>query len=171
MVEHADRLGSEVIGPALREMQERHPCVGDVRGVGAFWAVEGVDWPIDEDAWPRLRTVVRVERERILNGVTERATHYYVTSLPPGAKRLARVIRTHWTIENQLHWRLDVAFREDARTIARGNGAENLALLSKIALNLLQRETSKRRSLALKRKRAGWDNSYLCDCLDRIPTG
>jgi predicted transposase YbfD/YdcC len=74
-------------------------------------------------------------------------------------------VRTHWGIENKVHWVLDIVFREDDCRVRKGNGAENFAVLRHIALNLLRAETSTKRSLKGKRKKAAWDEQYLLKVL------
>jgi predicted transposase YbfD/YdcC len=73
---------------------------------------------------------------------------------------MLHAVRSHWGIENKVHWILDITFREDDSRIRRGNGAENFAVHHHIALNLLKRENSTKQSLRAKRKRAAWDDGY-----------
>ena len=94
--------------------------------------------------------VVQVNREREVNGVNTSTTHYYITSLKGSAKEMGRLIRRHWAIENELHWVLDVAFREDECRVRKDHSARNLAMIRRAVLNMLRREPSK---TALKRKR------------------
>jgi predicted transposase YbfD/YdcC len=89
---------------------------------------------------------------------------YFLSSLPPLARRLGAAIRGHWRIENGLHWVLDVVFREDARRIYDRTTAENVAFMYRLALSLLRGDTSKS-SLKVKRKRTGWSISYLMQLL------
>lgn len=89
---------------------------------------------------------------------------YFLSSLPPVARRLGTAIRGHWSIENGLHWVLDVVFREDARRVYDRTTAENVAFMNRLALSLLRGDTSKS-SLKVKRKRAGWSISYLMQLL------
>ena len=86
------------------------------------------------------------------------------SSLPPTARRIGRGIRGHWRSENELHWVLDVVFREDARRVYERTAAENVALLNRLALSLLRGDTSKD-SMKVKRKRAGWSIPYLAHLL------
>ncbi len=90
----------------------------------------------------------------------ERFTTYYLISDTWDAQTFARVIRAHWSIENSLHWVLDVTMREDAARNRLDNGPENIALLRKWALNIAKTENSKG-SMKGKLKRAGWDNTFL----------
>jgi predicted transposase YbfD/YdcC len=101
-----------------------------------------------------------VEAVRRIGEQTTTTRRYFISSLESDAESMLRAVRSHWGIENQLHWVLDITFREDDSRIRRGNGAENFAVLRHIALNLLTRENSKR-SLKAKRKRAARDDDYL----------
>jgi predicted transposase YbfD/YdcC len=113
--------------------------------------------------WVDLQTAVLVHRVRAANSVTiDRA--FYVTSHAPNPKHLARRIRTHWSIENQLHHCLDVTFAEDRRRIHDENGAQNFALITRYALSLLKREPRKM-SVAMKRRKAAWGKTYVLDVL------
>ena len=76
-------------------------------------------------------------------------------------KRFAKAVREHWGVENEVHWQLDVSFNEDQSRARTGHAAENLAILRRLALNLLKRETTKKRGIRGKQKIAGWDNRYL----------
>lgn len=132
-----------------------------------IWAIdisELPDWP-ELGEWEGLATIVVVRRERVLWNKTTREVHFYLTSCEAQASVLARAIRFHWGIENQLHWVLDVVFREDASRMRKGNRPRNFSLLRRLALNLLSRETSFKKSLKLKRYRASMDNDYLCAIL------
>ncbi|MFN8456598.1 MAG: ISAs1 family transposase [Anaerolineae bacterium] len=111
--------------------------------------------------WAGLECIVRIDSHRQLNHHHSQETRYYISSLPGEPNLLNRVVRTHWTIENQLHWVLDVAFREDDCRVRRGYAAENLALLRHTALNLLKLEHTSKLSIQNKRLRAAWDNDYL----------
>jgi Transposase DDE domain len=91
---------------------------------------------------------------------------FYLSSLPPDAQQLGKAIRQHWSIENQLHWVLDVTFGEDASRIRKGNAPENIALLKRWSINLLNQETSFRRSTRQKAKRASMDVTYLLTVLN-----
>jgi len=117
--------------------------------------------------WPSLRGLVRIEAERYhkVPGKTERETRYYITSLKPDATRLNAAIRQHWSIENKLHWALDVSFGEDQSRKRAGNAAQNFSLLNRIALNLLKQETSLKRGVKGKRLKAAWDHAYLLKLL------
>jgi len=116
--------------------------------------------------WPGLRTLVMVVRVVTcqMTGVTTRETSYYISSLQPNARRIGKAIRGHGSIENGLHWVLDVVFREDARRLYDRTVAENTALLNRLAVSLLRGDPSKG-SLKVKRKRAGRNIRYLAQLL------
>ena len=114
--------------------------------------------------WADVRSVVMIDRTRSVAGKTTTRRAYYVTSLDTDAGVLAKAIRSHWAIENNLHWLLDVAFDEDSRRIRDERSAENWALISRLALVMLKR-SSERLSIALKRKKAAWDPTYLARLL------
>ena len=107
-----------------------------------------------------------VERERQFKNKTENETSYYIGSLSNNAKLFANAVRSHWSVENSLHWVLDVSFREDESRIRKDHAPDNFAVLRHIALNMIKRETSLKKSIKSKRLRAGWDNDYLLKVLD-----
>jgi predicted transposase YbfD/YdcC len=117
--------------------------------------------------WASLQGLVRIESERYhkATGKTEREIRYYITSLKPDAGRLNRAIRQHWSIENKLHWALDVSFGEDLDRKRQKNAAQNFSLLNRIALNLLKQDKTCKLGIKGKRLKAGWDNDYLLQLL------
>ena len=121
----------------------------------------------DQD-WPGLRSVVCIESTRRSGDDVSTEARYYLTSLPPDAPALARSIRSHWQVENSLHWVLDVAFREDDSRVRVGHAPENFAIIRHLALNLLRQDTSRRVGLANKRFRAALDTAYLRSILNGL---
>jgi predicted transposase YbfD/YdcC len=121
-------------------------------------------------AWLGLLTLVMVTRVVTCQatGVTTTEVSYFISSLRPNARRIGAAIRGHWSIENGLHWVLDVVFREDARRLYDRTLAENVALLNRVALSLLRGDVSKG-SLKVKRKRAGRNLGYLAQLLGFPP--
>ena len=106
-----------------------------------------------------------VECERRLPDHTSYETRYFISSLPPNAKQLLDATRGHWGIENSVHWVLDIAFREDESRIRLGNAQHNLAIVRRMALNLLRHEKTAKVGIAAKRKLAGWNPNYLLKVL------
>jgi predicted transposase YbfD/YdcC len=119
--------------------------------------------------WPDLRTVLAVEAIRGVTGTgkIEAETRYFLTSCGDDPAVLVQAIRRHWSIENALHWVLDVTFREDDSRVRDRTAARNLALLRKIALNLVTRDRRDRASRRGRRKMAAWNDDYML----RIITG
>lgn len=132
------------------------------------WTTWKLDWLGDErHRWSGLRSVAVVESSREVppKGVSHER-RYYISSLDgTDAKRIAEAIRGHWGIENRLHYVLDVAFAEDQSRVRTGHAAENLSRIRRIALNLLRRETGKKRGIKGKRLNAAWDHDYLLKIL------
>ena len=114
--------------------------------------------------WPDVAAVVLVGREREVDGTNASTAHYYVTSLRGTAEQLAGLVRRHWAVENELHWCLDVAFREDAQKTAAGHAGANLGLVRRVAASLLKQDPGKG-SIKGKRLRAAWDDDYLTQVL------
>jgi predicted transposase YbfD/YdcC len=110
--------------------------------------------------WPGLGAIGMVTRIRETAEKTTHETAYYLLSTALSPERFLEVIRAHWGVENRLHWRLDVVMNEDQQRNRSDNGPNNLAVLRHMALNVVQKETSKG-SLRGKRKRAAWDENYL----------
>jgi predicted transposase YbfD/YdcC len=118
--------------------------------------------------FPGLRAVARVDAWRRLQGrPDEVASRYFLLSRPLPAARLLNIVRTHWTIENQLHWVLDVVFDEDRARNRKDHGPQNIALLRKLALNLLRSHPDKA-SIRRKIKKAGWDDTFLISILAQM---
>jgi predicted transposase YbfD/YdcC len=125
------------------------------------WATSDLDWLVGREEWDGLRSVVLVESERFIGDSLSVETRYYLSSLPADAKLLNHAIRSHWGVENSLHWVLDVTFQEDRSRIKKGNAPENFGLLRRLALCLLKKESTSKRSIKGKRLRASWDEDYL----------
>jgi predicted transposase YbfD/YdcC len=106
-----------------------------------------------------------VEAERRIGDRTSSETRYYISTLVGDAAEFGQAVRGHWGIENCVHWVLDIAFREDDARTRKGNSAENLAILRRIALNLLKRETTAKCGVKAKRLKAGWSEDYLLKVL------
>ena len=135
-------------------------------------------WKIDDvallsalrntDKWPSLTSLVKIRAERYTENESSINTRYYLSSSSASASELLHMTRAHWSIENSLHWVLDIAFREDESRLRKDNGAENFAIIRRIALNLLKQEATAKIGVKNKRLKAGWDHSYLMRVLAPI---
>ena len=126
-----------------------------------YWVMGQTEYLIGAENWAKLTTVGCVESQRQVGDTINREICYYLLSLPLDAQRFAKAIRDHWGIENQLHWILDVAFREDQSRATAGYSGENLAVIRHLAVNLLSQEKSTKGGTHAKRLKAGWDDQYL----------
>lgn len=129
------------------------------------WATSDLSWLEGREQWQDLRSVVFIESERFVGESLSVETRYYLSSMDSDARVLNRAIRSHWGVENSLHWVLDVTFDEDRSRIRKDHAPENFALRRRLALCLLKQETSSKRSIKGKRQRASWDESYLLQVL------
>jgi predicted transposase YbfD/YdcC len=128
------------------------------------WSSAALGAELTTLAWPGLQSIGMVEATRTVGGKTSVEQRFYVSSLPPDAAQFAHTVRKHWGVENQLHWSLDVTFREDQSRLRTGHGAENFAVLRHIALNLLRQESSLK-SLPRKRLACALNPDYLLKVL------
>ncbi len=130
------------------------------------WITEEIDWVEQKGDWKNFKSVIMVEAVREVIGQEKTIERrYFISSLEADAESALKAVRGHWGIENELHWCLDIGFREDESRVREGKSAENLATLRHIGLNLLKQEKSSKRGIEGKRKKAGWDESYLLKVL------
>ncbi len=132
-----------------------------------YWISPQIDWFRHErEEWAGLTSVGMVEAERTIDGKTSSEVRYFISSLAGNdAEKFARAVRAHWTVENNLHWVLDVAFDEDHCRVRKDNAPENMAMLRHVALNLVKADTLSKRGIKTRRKMAGWDDRYLAHLL------
>ena len=154
----------ESAGDSFETVEKSHGRIEKRR----CWTVtdsECIDYLNDNVEWRNLSSVAMVECERLMEGVKTKQRRYYISSLRVDAKTLLESARRHWEIENSLHWVLDMGFREDESRVRKGNSAENLSVLRRMAMNLLRQDKSVKVGIEAKRKRAGWDEEYLLKIL------
>lgn len=130
-----------------------------------YFATSDIDWLQGKHLWTGLKTIVKVDRQRDVNGAVSKETSYFISSLDSQDQSLAKAIRQHWGIENGLHWCLDVSFREDLCRVRKDHAPENFSILRHMAINLLKRENSLKGGLQTKRLKAAWDHNYLLKIL------
>lgn len=137
-----------------------------------YWITEKIDWFQDRNLWEGLRSFGMIESLREIDGVTTSEIRFFLASIPAEAKNFARASRGHWSVENCLHWSLDVCFAEDDCRIRSGHAAENMAILRHIALNVLKRDATKKRGIKGKQKKRFLGSllpSFPCWFLMRLP--
>ena len=132
------------------------------------WIVSDEEYLHDfANKWPGLKSLVFIESERIINEKTERSMRYFITSLNSNAAQILEYQRSHWGIENKLHWVLDIAFNEDRARMRKDNAASNFSIIRKMSLNLLRQDKTSKTGVKGKRLRCGWDDKYLFNILNQ----
>ena len=123
-----------------------------------------IDWLNQKEQWAGLKTIVMIEETQESKGKpSSTEQRFFISSLPPTAERIASAVRSHWLIENGLHWTLDVVFNEDQSRVRKDNAGENMALIRHITINMLNNTKKLFKNIGLKalRKKAGWDNETM----------
>lgn len=147
----------DMIGEKYQTIEKNHGRIEK----RSYWLIESVEDLEDSQRWLGLKSIGLVESSRKIKGKITIERRYYITSIEKDVKTFAQGVRSHWGIENKLHWCLDVGFREDESRIRKENSSENMAIIRHIALNLLNQEKSNNRGKKANRLKAGWDNDYL----------
>jgi predicted transposase YbfD/YdcC len=163
LFEHSDKNGYKNIKFDFSEKKGHEHGRKEER---RCWVIYNPKLSMSKD-WKGLKSIVMIESTRIIKGKESLEYRYYICSSERNAEYILQSTRAHWSIENSLHWVLDISFREDECRVRKGNGAANLAMLRHIALNLLKNDKTK---LGIKNKRlkAGWSSSYLENLLAGI---
>lgn len=132
-------------------------------------ATDDIAWLQKRHDWKSLQSIIAITAKREIDNKITEETRYFISSLDANdPKRLERVVRAHWAIENNLHWVLDIAFDEDSNRTRKGHSAANLAIIRHVALNLIKAEKISKVGVKIKRLKAGWDNDYLLRILGVI---
>jgi predicted transposase YbfD/YdcC len=156
----------------FREVQHDH-CTVTTKGHGRLeirrcWTISDPDflrYIRDRDRWPKLASLALVEYERRQGDRVTTERRYYISSLPGKARQILTAVRSHWGVENGLHWMLDVVFHEDHSRIRKDNGPENFSLLRRIAVNLARQDKTTKAGVKGKRFKAALDDQYLLKLL------
>lgn len=126
--------------------------------------IHDVDWLHQRHQWPGLATVVIVDSIREIDAKIERETRLYISSLAAAADKIAPIVRSHWAIENSLHWVMDMVFRDDECRLRTDHAPANFTTIKHMAINLFRRASSKD-SLRMRRKVAAWDDDFLASLI------
>lgn len=131
------------------------------------WLVTNIDWLLERHPkWSSVNGIAVIESTRLIGKKKSTERRYYITShITKDAKFINETVRSHWSVENNLHWQLDVSFDEDSCRLRSGNAAANFSFLNKIALALLKKEKTAKMGIKSKRLTAGWDEKYLMKVL------
>jgi predicted transposase YbfD/YdcC len=161
----AQRRGfKEISSDYWKTLEKDHGRIEERR----CWVTEVIGWLKEKQEWQNLKSVIMVEATReVIGGEKTIERRYFISSLEANAKQSLKAVRGHWAIENQLHWCLDIGFREDDCRVREEKSAENLATLRHIGLNLLKQEKSCKLGIKSKRKKAGWNETYLLKVLQK----
>lgn len=165
-------FAAELQQPLEQSMLSYHKTIEERHGrreVREYWSTDQLERLRTRERWEGLHSVAMVRSERQTASGTSEETRYYISSLPKDARKAAHAIRAHWSIENQLHWVLDVVLHEDDNRTRVDKSAQNLAIVRHITVNMLRQETSLKKSLRQKRLRAGWDDGYMLKVIQVDP--
>lgn len=133
-----------------------------------YSVIDKVEWLSTKEQWPGVKSIGSVISVREQAGKTTEETRYFISSLPADVQKFAEAVRSHWTIENSLHWVMDIVFRDDECRVRKRHGPANLVTLKHITHNMLKSLPGKM-SMRVRRKRAGWDDGFLADALGALP--
>ena len=160
IVTHMENDFADVKARKFEEVVKGHGRIDTL----TYYQLTVPDTIATRDLWKELRTIGVAIRISESNGTTTSDVRYYISSLRMGVKQFANAVRSHWAIENTLHWCLDVTFREDDSRTRNRYAADNLAWLKRFAISLLKQQTDKE-SIAMRRRMAGWNIEYLAQVL------
>jgi len=153
-MQHNKHVDVSVSDETSRGRKENRKC----------FSTQELSWLTVKEEWANIKSVVVIDSKRTIKGETSSEQRYYISSLESDAELFNKIIRSHWSIENALHWIMDVVFREDDSRIRSGHAAQNMSVVRHVALNKLQAAQphyGKRMSIKRLRKKAGWDNKTL----------
>lgn len=129
-------------------------------------------WLPEIERWAGLKSVIEIKATReVIGGETTEESRYYISSLQLNARQAFNAVKTHWTVENSLHWSLDMSFREDECRIRRDNGPEFFAVMRRLSINVIKKDTSKKAGIHRKRRMAAMNPDYASHLLSQFQNG
>lgn len=129
------------------------------------WVTANLDWLPQKKAWKDLTSIACLKSTREIKGKETIEYRYYIASLEGDAWKIGNAIRSHWSVENKLHWQLDVSYGEDGCKIRKDNGPENFSIIRRVTLNLLKSDKKTKAGIKNKRSKAGWNKEYMVEIL------
>lgn len=129
------------------------------------WVTNELEWLPQREDWQGLKSFVCLRSTRIIKEKKTVEFRYYISSLSGDAWKIGRAIRSHWSVENKLHWQLDISYGEDDCKVRKDNGAENFSVIRRATLNLLKADKKTKAGIKNKRSKAGWDKNYMLQVL------
>lgn len=129
------------------------------------WVTDKLEWLSQKLEWKDLNSIVCVKSKRVIKDQESHEVRYYISSLAADAWKIGHSIRSHWSIENKLHWQLDVTYNEDRCKVRKDNGAENFSVIRRATLNMLKADKVTKSGIKNKRSKAGWDKRYMLSIL------
>jgi predicted transposase YbfD/YdcC len=131
-----------------------------------IWSTNDIDWLPQREEWTDLNTIICVRSTRSIKNHTSMELRFYIANERGCAEKFGLEIRSHWGIENNVHWQLDVSYGEDRSKVRKDNGPENLSVLKRCTMNLLKADTKTKAGIKNKRAKAGWSREYMMELLN-----
>lgn len=129
------------------------------------WVTNELEWLPQKEDWQDLKSLICLRSTRIVKEKKTVEFRYYISSLSGDAWKIGHAIRSHWSVENKLHWQLDISYGEDDCKVRKDNGAENFSVIRRATLNLLKADKKTKAGIKNKRSKAGWDKDYMLQIL------
>lgn len=134
----------------------------------AVAVTSNLEWLECREEWRDLKTLIEVTSRREVKGKVSVEKRYYISNMVLTAEKAMSLVRSHWSVENHLHWMMDVVFKEDDCMVSTGNAPENFAIFRRMAQSIIQADAGGTKGIAMRRRRAGWDDAYVVKLLGML---